>query len=505
MFITPDNNKFSTIRSTSMRTLIGIIFSAFILLLALASLTFAQAPDRSKPPELGPTPSLTLPLIQHLKLSNGLPVILMEKHEVPLVQVDLVIRTGSVMESPEQLGLANITATMMMQGAGSLDALALSDAIDFLGARINTYASQHVSGVNLHTPLSKLEDALLLFADVTLRPTFPPEELERQRKDRLNRLAQMHDEPTGIASVAFSKIVFGKDHPYGVMSSGDEKSIRSFTVSDLQKFYEKYFHPNNATLVVVGDVTPDKIMPLLEKALGAWKKGDDIQQPTVPTPAQVSSRTVYLVDKPGAAQSVIRIGRVGVERSNPDYFAIEIMNTILGGSFTSRLNHNLRETHGYTYGAGSGFSYPPFPGSFSARASVQTAVTDSALIEFFKELNGILQPVSDEELNRAKNYLALQYPNSFQAVGQIAGQLESLVNFNLPDSYFNDYVKNIMAITKDDVNRVAKKYIDPEKVAVVVVGDRSIIETTVKALNLGPIQNMTIDDVVGKTPDLESK
>jgi predicted Zn-dependent peptidase len=491
--------------STVTRMRFGYAIFVILLAMLLVSTAFAQAPDRSKPPELGPTPSLTLPQIQHLKLSNGLQIVLMEKHEVPLVQVELVVRTGSVMESSSQLGLANLTATMMMQGAGSRDALALDDAIDFLGARISTYAAQHVSGVSLHTPLSKLEDALTLFADVALHPTFPSEELERQRKERLTRLAQMHDEPTGIASVAFSKIVFGKDHPYGQMTSGDEKSIRSFTVSDLQKFHEKYFHPNNATLVVVGDITPEKIVPLLEKVLGSWSNGDEIKQPAIPTAPQVANRTVYLIDKPGAAQSVIRIGRIGVERLNPDYYAIEVMNTILGGSFTSRLNHNLRETHGYTYGAGSGFSYPPFPGSFSARASVQTAVTDSSLIEFFKELNGILAPVSDAELTRAKNYLALQYPGNFQAVGQIAGQLEGLVNYNLPDSYFNEYVKNIMAITKDDVNRVAKKYIDPEKVAIVVVGDRSKVEAGIKALNLGPIQNMTIDDIVGKAPEMGSK
>jgi zinc protease len=494
-----------TCNSTYFRLRWKIFVSVLLVAMALVSTGFAQAPDRSKPPELGPTPSLTLPQIQHLKLSNGLPVILMEKHEVPLVQLELVVRTGSVMESPSQLGLASLATTMMMQGAGSRDALSLSDAIDFLGTRINTYSSQHVSGVSMHTPLSKLEDALPLFADVTMHPTFPSDELERQRKERLTRLAQMHDEPTGIAGVAFSKIVFGKDHPYGQMTSGDENSIRSFKVSDLQQFHDKYFIPNNASLIVVGDVTQEKIMPLLEKALGSWKKGDDVPQPSIATAPQIGSRTVYLIDKPGAAQSVIRIGRIGVERLNPDYYAIEVMNTILGGSFTSRLNHNLRETHGYTYGAGSGFSYPPFPGSFSARASVQTAVTDSSLIEFFKELNGILTPVSDEELTRAKNYLSLQYPNNFQAVGQIAGQLEGLVNYNLPDSYFNKYVKNIMSVTKDDVNRVAKKYIDPEKVAVVVVGDRSKVESGIKALNLGPIQNMTIDDVVGKTPELGSK
>jgi len=218
---------------------------------------------------------------------------------------------------------------------------------------------------------------------------------------------------------------------------------------------------------------------------------------------QVKERAIYLIDKPGAPQSEIRIGRIGVDRMTEDYYALRVMNTILGGSFSSRLNQNLRELHGYTYGASSNFDFRMMPGPFLAGSAVQTAVTDSALFQFFFELNRILEPVSDDELTRAKNYLTLRYPESFQTVQQIAGQLADIVVYNLPDDYFNNFTKNILTVTKEDVQRVAKKYIEPKKVSIIVVGDRKTIEKSVSKLKYGKIKNLTIDDVLGKAPVLE--
>jgi predicted Zn-dependent peptidase len=221
-----------------------------------------------------------------------------------------------------------------------------------------------------------------------------------------------------------------------------------------------------------------------------------------PEPEQVERREVYLVDKPGAAQSEIRIGRVGAPRLTADYYALVVMNTILGGAFTSRLNQNLREEHGYSYGAYSFFDFEPLPGPFVASAAVQTAVTDSALVEFMKELRGILEPVTDEELERAKNYVALRFPSRFQTVAGIARQIAQIELYGLPDTYFNDYVDRILAVTRADVLRVARKYIDPDRVAIVVVGDRSKIEGGVRALELGPLRLLTVEDVLGPPPVL---
>jgi predicted Zn-dependent peptidase len=475
---------------------------AFCCLLFSFSTLFAQNPDRSKPPELGPPPALKLPPIQHFKLSNGLPVVFMEKHEVPLAQINLLVKAGAAMDPAGKNGLANMTAAMMEEGAGPRNALQLADAIDFLGVDISASAGQHTSVVALHTPLSKLDSALALFADVALRPTFPQEELQRQRQERLTTLVQWHDQPRAIASVLFSRTLYGAKHPYGLPALGDEKTLRGFRVEDLKNFHSTYFRSNNATLIVVGDATSAVILPKLEAAFGKWEAGK-IPTSTWPGVAQVQKRQVWLVDKPGAAQSEIRIGRIGAPRLTEDYFALVVMNTMLGGSFTSRLNQNLREQHGYSYGARSSFDFLPLAGPFLAAAAVQTAVTDKALVEFMKELNGMLQPAPDEELSRAKNYVALGFPQDFQSVAQIAGQLSELVVYGLPDDYFDNYLQRLLAVTKDDVLRVAKKYIVPEKIAIIVVGDRKETEKGIRALNLGPMQVMTIDEVLGKAPAVE--
>ncbi len=480
-------------------TLIVIGHSSLVI-----SALHAQKPDRSKPPELGPPPTLKLSPIQHLKLANGLPVVLLEKHQVPLVQINLLVKAGTAMDPASQRGLASMTAAMMEEGAGNRNALQFADAVDFLGATISAGAGMHTTTVSLFTPLSKLDSALALFADAALQPMFPAEELERNRIERLTTLLQWHDEPRMIASTLFSKTLFGMNHPYGPPTMGDEKTIRGFKAENLRQFYNAYFRPNNATLIVVGDVTPSTLMPKLEALFGGWKS-DDVPSPrNWQTATQVESRKIYLVDKPGAAQSAIRIGRIGVARSTEDYYSIVVMNTILGGSFTSRLNNNLREQHGYAYGANSRFNFLPFPGSFIAASDVQTGVTDKALTEFMKELTNIPN-ISDEELTRAKNYVALSYPSDFQSVGAIAGRLGDLVIYNLADDYFNNYTQRILAVTKDDVVRVAKKYIDPQKIAIVVVGDRKKIEKGIADLKLGPIENLSIEDVLGKKPVVSEK
>ncbi|NIM50668.1 MAG: hypothetical protein GTN62_09985 [Gemmatimonadales bacterium] len=474
---------------------------ALATLAAVAPLT-AQVPDRSGPPKLGPPPQLSLPAIQERELANGLRVVLMEKHQVPVVQIGLVVMAGSAMDPRGKVGLATMTADMMDEGAGSRDALELADAIDYLGARLSVGAGNHTSVISLYTPLSKLDDALPIMADVALRPSFPAEELERKRKSRLTTLLQWHDEPSAVASVAFNNAIYGDRHPYGTSSIGDEAAIRSLSVADLTEFHGGYFHPNNAVLIVVGDVTADQILPKLQQAFGAWPRGR-FSSPSWPDVKQVDRREVLLVDKPGAAQSEIRIGRVGVERKTEDYYALQVMNTILGGSFTSRLNQNLREDKGYTYGAGSYFSFRVMPGPFTASSAVQTDATDKALQEFFREFDAILEPIPEDELTRGKNYLAFRYPGRFQTVAQIAGQLDDLFVYDLPSDYFNQYVDRILAVTQQDVQRVARKYLDPEKVLIIVVGDREKIESGIRALNLGRVRLLSIEDVLGKKPVVE--
>ncbi len=480
----------------------GAIGTLLLSLLLLATPIAAQQPDRSGPPELGPPPRINLPAIQQLELSNGLDVLLMEKHGVPLVQLNVLVRAGSAHDPSDKRGLASLTADMMDEGAGSRDALQLADEIEFLGARIGTRAGSHTTTLSLHTPLSKFDAALPLLADILLRPTFPADELERKRKSLLTSLLQAHDEPNAIASAAFNLALYGNDHPYGGTGYGYEASIRAFSVADLREFHQTYFVANNAALIVVGDVTPGEILPKLEAALGSWAPGQ-VPEVSWPETRQVERREVILVDKPGAPQSVIRIGRIGTDRHSDDYYDIQVMNTILGGSFTSRLNQNLREDKGYTYGAYSMFSFNVMPGPFTAASSVQTEVTDSAVAEFFKEMNGILEPVPEDELAGAKNYEAFSLPAQFESVSGIAGNLAELVTYGLPLDYFNHYVDEILAVTQRDVRRVAREYVNPGRVKVIVVGDRATIEEGIRALNLGPVTVRSIEDVLGPKPVVE--
>lgn len=467
----------------------------FCALAASAALS-AQQPDRKQPPPIGPAPSLKLPAIQKHKLSNGLAVWLVEHHEVPLAQVNLIVRSGSAADPIGKYGVGSLTAAMLDEGAGTRAALELADAIEFLGANLSTASSFDSSAVRMSVPVSKLAEALPLMSDVALRPTFPAAELERLRKERLTGLLQARDNVGALIQLAFPRIVFGPTHRYGTAANGLPATIEALNVDDLSTFYRAHYRPDNSTLLIVGDVTPATALPMLEKAFGGWKSGGMAALVAdVPNAPQLGKRQVYLVDKPDAAQSQIRIGWVGVARSTPDYAVLEVLNTVLGGSFTSRLNQNLREKNGYAYGASSGFDMRLSAGPFLAAAGVQTDKTADALREFFTELNGMLTLVPADELAKAKNYVALGFPGEFETTGDMARKLEELVIYNLPETTFSNFVPSVTAVTAADLQRAAARFIQPEKMAVVVVGDRKVIEAGIRALNLGPITIVPIDDL----------
>jgi len=407
--------------------------------------------------------------------------------EVPVVDINLIVRAGSVRDPRDLPGLATFTASMLDEGAGSRTALDIADQAAFLGARLGTGASYEWATVSLHVPKRQLSAALDLMADVALHPTFPDSEVARQREQRGNAILQLRDNPTAQAPLAFNAIVYGAEHPYGWPSGGTESSTNALDRARVQAFYDAYYRPNNARIIIVGDVSLAEARQLVTARFGAWTRAPvaPLTSPAAPPPA---ARTFYLVDKPGAAQSVIRIGHVGVARNTPDFYALRVMNTILGGSFTSRLNQNLRETHGFTYGANSGYAMRRLPGPFTAAASVVTAKTDSSLIEFLRELRRIRdETVPAEELAKAKQYIALSAPGDFETTQSTAGQFLDLLTNDLPLSWYGAYIARINAVTAEDVQRVARSYIDPDHFAIVVVGDRSQIEAGIRALNEGPI------------------
>ena len=459
-----------------------------------------QAPDRSHPPAPGPTPALHVPAIQKLKLSNNLPVWVVELHKVPVAQVNLVVRSGTANDPPGRFGVASMTAAMLEEGADSKTSLEIADAVDFLGADLAAISGFDASVVRLHVPVARLGNALSIMGDVVERPTFPNDELERLRQQRLTSILQGRDDPPTIASVTFAGVLYGPMHRFGTPQFGTAATIKAFTPDDLRSYYASAYRPDNGVLLAVGDVTAASLIPQLERTFGPWKASGQAPPLKLPQAPQHGGRQIYLVDKPGAAQSQVRIGWIGVQRSTPDYFPIQVMNTILGGSFSSRLNMNLREVHGYTYGASSQFDMRADAGPFTAAAGVQTDKTADALNEFFNELKGILKPVPNDDLERAKSYVAFRYPGTFETTGDISRRLEDAIVYRLPDDYFSTYVQHIQAVTAADVERVAKKYIDPEKLAVVVAGDREKIEGPIRALNLAPIKVLTIDEVFGPKP-----
>jgi zinc protease len=462
----------------------GMLVAAFV---AGGPTVAAAQLDRSKPPVLPPAPMLRLPAPQTVTLANGLTLTVVEMHKVPVVDVQLLIDAGSARDPADLPGLATFTATMLQQGAGRRAALDIADEAAFLGAQLTTAASYDVATVSLHVPKRRFEPALDLLADVVLRPTFADSEVARQRELRRAQIVQLADNPVAMAGIAFPAIVYGRAHPYGHPLNGTAGSTAALSRDRVAAFYGASYRPNAARILVVGDVTPAEVRRLFAPRFEAWGRGSQAAAPAAAAPAP-AARAVYLIDKPGAAQSVIRIGHVGIARSNPDYFALQVLNTILGDAFTSRLNQNLRETHGYTYGAFSQFAAWRLAGPFAASASVVTAKTDSSLIEFLKELRRIRdEAVSDAELAKAKAYITLGLPGDFETTASAASRLRELLVYGLPLDYFDHYVARINAITTADVQRVARQYIDPDHFDIVVVGDRSQIEPGIKALNEGPI------------------
>jgi predicted Zn-dependent peptidase len=448
----------------------------------------APKPASTTPPALSDPKTLTLPQVVERRLDNGLRILVVEHHELPIADFVLIVKSGSEEDPARREGLASLTSALLDEGTRTRDALGIADQIGYLGVSLTTASGWDASRVALHTPTAQLDSALALFADVIRNPSFAAKELERLRKDRLTAILQQRDRAPVIADLAFSSILYGEDHPYGRAQQGTEPSVKAITRADVQRFYNQHYRPNNSVLLVVGDVNANDIVVRANRLFGSWQRG------TVPAtrvreskPAGAST-TVYLIDKPGAPQSSFRIGSIGVPRATPDYFPLLVMNTILGGSFTSRLNNNLRETRGYTYGAGSSFDMRQEAGPFTARAEIVAAKSDSALIEFMKELRNIREAVPAQELDKAKRYLQLGLPAQFETTGDIAFRLAPVAIYDLPLDYFNSYAEQIAEVGAADVERVARQYVRPDNMSIVIVGDLKTIEQGIRAVQVGKVE-----------------
>ena len=451
--------------------------------------------DRSVMPKLGPTPKFTPPPVARRTLSNGLELLVAERHELPILTLELVVKGGEGLVPDGKEGLASLTAELLTEGTKSRDSLKLAGELSEIGASIDANGKLESSTVSLTTLTKHTAKALDLYTDVLLNPGFPEDALHRARLQRLALLQHRLGQPTAIAGVVFPRILYGQAHPYGRPDLGTPKTVQSMTRADAIAFHKRLFLPNNASLIVVGDTTPDAIAAELEKALKGWAPGT-VPKYAVPKPPAGKPLTIYLVDKPAAAQSVLAIGQVGVPRSTPDYFPLTVMNAILGGQFSSRINLNLREEKGYTYGARSHFTFRLGPGPFEAGGSVQTAVTKEAIVELVKELTDITgpRPVTETELAFAKDRIVRGFPNEFETTFGVAGELVTLVLHRLPPDYFSTYQARVESVTKADVDRVAKTYLDPKHMVILVIGDRAKVEPALRTLPYAKVLNVLDPD-----------
>jgi zinc protease len=480
------------IKTLTRPTTIGV---AALMVAALSyDVAGRQALDRTKMPAPGKTPELRVPAWTKTSLANGADLIVSEKHDLPLVSFSITFLGGAnQFESAERTGLASITAAMMSEGTKSKDGEALSNALQLLGTSVSTSIGGESGSMSFVATAGKFDQTLTILSDVLLNSTFPADALERLRAQRLVALTQARAQAGAIAGRVFPKVLYGPSHPYGRVATED--SIKAVTRDDVAAFHAQYFQPGRALVTVVGDVTAAGVKPVVEKALAAWTKAGARPTFTYPTLPERQKTTIFLVDRPGAAQSTVAIGHPGPPRSTPDYYAMQVMNTMLGGMFQSRLNANIREEKGYSYGVSSGFAFGKGPGAFRAGGDIVGEKTDAALVEFMKELRGILgeRPVTDDELQTAKDSLIQRLPGTFASVTAINGALTTLWSQGLADDYYQQYAKAVAAVTKADVMRVAKKYIEIDRLAIVIVGDRQSIEAPLKATNIAPIAYLDIE------------
>jgi zinc protease len=445
----------------------------------------ADEPWRATRPAAGPDRPLNLAAPQSITLANGLTVILAQRPQLPIVSASLVVRTGSGSNPADKPGLASFTASMLDEGTATRNALKLADDLAQLGANLTTNSTADTMVVNCTSLKKNFAATLGILADVALRPSMPPEEIERQRAQRATSLVQRRDDPGTVATTAMSAALYGPRHPYGYPEIGTAASIKAITRDDLQAFWKQAFVPNDAALLVAGQISLDEAKALAEKAFGAWARGTTAAPPAV-EPATTKARLV-LVDKPGAPQSEIRVATIGAARSVPEYPAIQVMNMALGGLFSSRINLNLREAHGYTYGAGTAFVFRRLPGPFYAATGVQTAVTGPAAGEIIKELRRTADaPLTADELTLSRDAIVRSLPGMFETSRQVVGSLSNIFTYDLGLDYYTKFPAQVGAVTAETALAAAKRYLQPDRMVVVVVGDRKKVEPALSTLRLGP-------------------
>ena len=452
--------------------------------------------DRSKPPEPAGFPSGEFPEFDRVTLTNGLDVLVAQRTAIPLVNLTLILNAGFAADQFAQPGTAAMTMAMLDEGTAKRSALEISEELALLGAELSSGADLDTSMVSLSALRENLDDSLAIFADVVLNPVFPPNELDRLRAQYLALVRQEKTRPTSMALRVLPKLIYGEGHAYAqpLTGSGTEDSIRAITRADLQQYHDTWFRPNNATLLVVGDITTAEITAKLEELFKTWEPAD-VPVKNIDTVERRAQNAVYIVDKPGAEQSIIFAGEVAPPKSNPDEIAIQVMNDILGGNFSSRINMNLREDKSWSYGARSMIMDAEGQRPFLVYAPVQTDKTSESMREILAELTAINgdRPPTEDELARAKSSKTLSLPGRWETNRAVLRSMGEIVRFGLADDYWDTYADEVNALGIDDIARAASEVVAPDDLVWVVVGDREKIESGIIKLGLGDTRIIDAD------------
>ncbi|CAH0242661.1 putative zinc protease Rv2782c [Massilia sp. Bi118] len=451
---------------------------------------------RRQPPKPGPAPKFTLPQGESFQLPNGLRVIHHYNPALPLVAAELVVKSGSDANPDDAPGLSGFTAQMLQEGTATRSAPQIADEIAQLGAFLGSGSSTDASTVSLLSLKSTFAQALDVLADVVQHPAFPTAEVERQRAARMGALTQQRDNPEQVAAVASAGALYGPRHPYGYGQLGTEQAIRAVTRDDLYQFWRRHYVPANAALIVSGDITLDDLRALATARFGGWPRV--LPSPVLVGDAEGTKARLVTVDKPGAPQTALRVTQLAANRKTPDYPALQVMNAALGGLFSSRINLNLREDKGYSYGVFSGFRYDRTPGPFVIAGSVRTDVTGASISEIFRELRGVrTQPLPAAELAGARDSQVYSLPGQFETNSTIVASLAEPYLFDLPADYWQTLPEQFRRVSAAQVQAAANKYLAPERMKVIAVGDKAKVLPQLKNLGLGMAE---VRDADGQLP-----
>jgi zinc protease len=449
------------------------------------------AVDRKQPPVTGPPPELRLPKLERTTLSGGLKVVLAERHEIPLVNFSLLVDSGYAADQFAVPGEAALVSKLLDQGTKTRTSLQIGEQLAQLGATLNVGATMDSMVARLSALKTNLDASLDIFADVALNPSFPQADFLREQKQQLAAIEREKTEPVPLAMRVLPALIYGKGHAYSEpwTGSGTAASVSQLTREDMARFHAAWFKPNHATLMVVGDTTLAEIRPKLEKLFSAWAPGETPQK-NVATVSLPERSVVYLIDRPGAQQSLILAGSVAPPRNNPAEVSIESMNNILGGDFGARLNMDLREDKHWTYGALTMLANARGQRLFLAWAPVQTDKTKESMAEIDKDLRGILadHPATEAELARVKASETLRLPGSRETIDRVMSSIGDLVEYGLPEDYYQTYAGKVHALTLADIETSAREVVHPDRLIWVVVGDRAKIEAGIRDLGLGEVR-----------------